>query len=29
MYHVGVDSHNNTPVNLEDIIFEIKNLGKE
>jgi calcineurin-like phosphoesterase family protein len=29
MYHVGVDSHNNTPVNLENIIFEIKNLGKE
>ena len=24
MYHVGVDSHNCTPVNLEDIITEIK-----
>lgn len=29
MYHVGVDSHNCYPVNIEDAIAEIKNLGKE
>lgn len=29
MYHVGVDSHNNTPVLLDDIIEEIKNKVQE
>lgn len=29
MYHVGVDSHDCKPVNLEDLIAEIKSLGKE
>lgn len=29
MYHVGMDSHNCTPVNLEDLYVEIRNLGKE
>lgn len=29
MYHVGVDSHDCTPVNLEELVAEIKNLGKE
>lgn len=29
MYHVGMDSHFCTPVNLEDIIVQIKNLGKD
>ena len=25
MYHVGVDSHNNTPVHLDEVITDIKN----
>lgn len=29
MYHVGVDSHDCSPVNLEDLIVEIKKLGDE
>ena len=29
MYHVGVDSHDCTPVNLEELVAEIKSLGKE
>ena len=29
MYHVGCDSHNNTPVLLDDIIDDIKNKVKE
>lgn len=29
MYHVGVDSHNCMPVNLEDLVAEMKSLGKE
>lgn len=29
MYHVGMDSHDCTPVNLEDLYTEIRNLGKE
>lgn len=28
-YHVGVDSHNCMPVNLEELVLEIKNLRKE
>ena len=29
MYHVGVDSHNCTPVLIDDIIEDIKNKTKE
>lgn len=29
MYHVGVDSHNNTPVHLDEVITDIKNRWNE
>ena len=29
MYHVGVDSHNNTPVHIDEILVDIKNRWNE
>jgi hypothetical protein len=29
MYHVGVDSHNNTPVHIDEVLADIKNRWNE